>query len=307
MISSLHSSLVALALVASLSGCDALANLSEKKADAAESEGTPGVDVWQSADGRTAKLSRLELTLIPQTKGISLMVPVGTKESKSLMENYSDLSDEADLDFDVSVRKVGDGEFASFKEMETVVNEDGKFLEQDADSYVFAFPFAKGQAYRYLGLFEANGKLFVCSTQTLRFPQERLNADQVQKVCESMQFEGKPMRPAAAPATPSDSASASSSASPSAAPSLSASPSSLPSNAASTEAATAEQPAPNQAPAKVATNAAPIPEQSPAPVPPPTKTADATPPNTAKAQPQTPASPTQPRPRLNKPTKAKKK
>lgn len=305
MISSLHSSLVALALVASLSGCDALANLSEKKADAAESEGTPGVDVWQSADGRTAKLSRLELTLIPQTKGISLMVPVGTKESKSLMENYSDLSDEADLDFDVSVRKVGDGEFASFKEMETVVNEDGKFLEQDADSYVFAFPFAKGQAYRYLGLFEANGKLFVCSTQTLRFPQERLNADQVQKVCESMQFEGKPMRPAAAPATPS--ASASSSASPSAAPSLSASPSSLPSNAASTEAVAAEQPAPNQAPAKVATKAEPIPEQSPAPVPPPTKTADATPPNTAKAQPQTPASPTQPRPRLNKPTKAKKK
>lgn len=284
MYSKLLGSSIALVLLGGLTGCDMAKDWLEKKGNEALREemekdakkkastddeddekkansDAPSGPVWKTASGDAVALERVDLTQ-GSMAGMTILAPKGVKVTATLGGRGADVN-EFNHGFSVWVREDPTATLELMKEAAKVLHMDAKLESEDKNSFVVQSKSLDGNAiYHYYGFFPAGGKKYVCQTQTSS-EGDKANAEQIDKLCESLELNGKAIGTApAAEEKPADKPAEDPSASKASEPSTDKTPATIPAKAEAPAKAEPTKPAAAPAPAEPAKTAA-----APAPAP----------------------------------------
>lgn len=161
----------------------------DKKAD--KSDDAAGGETWtETVTGSKVKLARVDLDA-GGLAGMSILAPDGAKVAKSLGGNGADISEHA-YGFSIWVTEDPTADMDLMKKGAAAFFKDSKLENEDDNSFIIAAKSYDGSsAYYYRGLFKSDGKIYRCETQSSTAPTEKSHAEQVDKVCESLQKGGK--------------------------------------------------------------------------------------------------------------------
>ncbi|MBL8741240.1 MAG: hypothetical protein JNK04_09105 [Myxococcales bacterium] len=300
----LHAALTALFLGSCLiatTGCDALKKMADEKLqeelkkdskkkleDDASASGSAkagdkpsGGNAWTDAGGASTPLARVKLDA-GGMKGLSMMAPEGAEVKASLGGRGADVQ-KFSAGFAVWVLEDGSVTLPLIKDAASAkYGKDAKIQHEDANSIIIGGKSPLGDDfYAYMGFFKApNGKIYRCETEQSQAGSDKSHAEAIDKLCESLELDGKALGGGAAPASPEKVAE-------------NTPQSDDPTKAPETKPAADTKPAsdtkPTSAPATPAKTSAPAPTQAPPPAQPaPTQAAPTAKP-TAKAPPPPPA------------------
>lgn len=218
---SFGSTLALLVCLAPLAGCDMAKDWLEKKGNEAlqeelkkESEkasksdddeggkkkkggdAAPSGDVWKTPSGDSIELTRADLSAAGMT-GFTMLAPKGAKVTATLGGRGADVN-EFEHGFSVWVREDPTATLDLMKEAVKVLHMDAKLSDEDKNSFIVQSKSLDGNAiYHYYGLLQSDGKKYVCQTQTSNEAAEKSLAQQVDKLCESLELNGKAIGAAA--------------------------------------------------------------------------------------------------------------
>jgi hypothetical protein len=222
------SSLVALALGSSLTGCgmvrdwlekkgnEALASELKKDADEKASDSdaksdrkgkdakgagseTAG-DVWtETITGSKIAMERVELSAAG-LQGFSILAPKGAKSEKAIGGQGVEVT-EFGYGYSVWVTEDPTATMDAMKKGAEAWFKGATLEDVDGNSFIVKAKSYDGtDAFYYRGVFKANGKTYRCETPTSVSPTKKLHAEQIDKACESLQLDGKSIGSGAAPA-----------------------------------------------------------------------------------------------------------
>ncbi len=162
----------------------------KSKGDKAGDTSTPSGDVWTTGSGDKVKLTRTDLSSGAMS-GFTMLAPEGSKVTATLGGRGADIN-EFNHGFSVWVREDPTATLDLMKEAVKVLHMDAKLSDEDKNSFIVQSKSLDGNAiYHYYGLLQADGKKVVCQTQTSNEAQEKSLAQQVDKLCESLELNGK--------------------------------------------------------------------------------------------------------------------
>jgi hypothetical protein len=220
------SSLFALILGSSLSGCgmvrdflekkgnEALANELEKdakkkkadadsdekaekgKGDAADSKAG---ETWtETITGSKIAMERVDLSAAG-LQGFSILAPKGAKSEKALGGKGVEVT-EFGYGYSVWVTEDPTATMDAMKKGAEAWFKGATLEDVDGNSFIVkAKSYDGADAFYYRGVFKANGKTYRCETPTSVAPTKKLHAEQIDKACESLQLEGKAIGSGATP------------------------------------------------------------------------------------------------------------
>jgi hypothetical protein len=214
------SSLVALALGSSLTGCgmvrdylekkgnealaDELKKDADKKRSDADSEEKAEKGKGDAADAKAGEtwtetitgskiaMERVDLSAAG-LQGFSILAPKGAKSEKALGGNGVEVT-EFGYGYSVWVTEDPTASMDAMKKGAEAWFKGAALEDVDGNSFVVkAKSYDGADAFYYRGVFKANGKTYRCETPTSVAPTKKLHAEQIDKACESLQLDGKPI------------------------------------------------------------------------------------------------------------------
>jgi hypothetical protein len=216
--SSLKSALTALLLGSCFvvtTGCDSLKKMadeklqeelkkdSKKNADdddaKASASGSAKADkaggsVWTDAGGAQSPLVRVKVD-VGGIKGLSMMAPEGAEVKASLGGRGADVK-KVSAGFAVWILEDASVTLPLIKEAASAkYGKDAKIQHEDANSVIIGGPSPLGdEFYAYMGFFKApNGKIYRCETEQGLDGTVKSHAEAIDKLCESLELDGKPL------------------------------------------------------------------------------------------------------------------
>lgn len=155
--------------------------------------------VWVDASGEKTKLTRVKIDG-GGLAGLSMLAPEGAKTKPSLGGRGVDVADFG-KGFAVWVTEDPTVTLPLMKEAAAAkFGKESKIEHEDQNSIIVGGKSALGDAFfAYQGFFKANGKIYRCETEAAMAGSTKAHAEAIDKLCESLELDGKPIGGGATP------------------------------------------------------------------------------------------------------------
>jgi hypothetical protein len=178
----------------------------EKASGSAKAGGKPADgNAWTDAGGASSPLVRVKIE-VGGLKGLSMMAPEGAEVKASLGGRGADVQ-KLSAGFAVWILEDGSVTLPLIKEAASAkYGKDSKVQHEDANSVIVGGKSALGdEFYAYMGFFKApNGKTYRCETEQSQAGSAKSHAEAVDKLCESLELDGKAIGTAGGAAAPAE-------------------------------------------------------------------------------------------------------